>query len=465
MRLMQEGVSPRTAPFYGYRGGQYGPVPKPMPLFGPNAHGASLYRYGALLREDLRTMRSKDRCWRLELAATGSALLCGAWVGADVAICELPLPLESIGLKPLSGDGSTVIGRDSGGTAARWRQDSGWDALGDFDAHGVDFNGSVICGNDPESLTAVLWTEWAGLSTLAAPDGFDGAIARAVAWTAGSFGGHVVGQLLQEGRYRAAYWRPYPSPAWSLVTLPPDAIWSTASDVAQNGVVAGIWQREDGFKTGFWSFAGSTYMLPGPNGSESWVWDTSPMGNVFVGVVPIPGDAYPFSIGIQHQACVWWPGGTSGVLRLLPNTQRAEARATSEWGRVIVGGCLDSGWASVATVWCEKGPVDLNRYLQCAGVSQVPWPPLTWAFAVSGDGSTILARGGDGRHYLITGFVPPTGPVTDLNWDGNTDGVDLGILLSDWGPCPSPCGSDFNADGAVDGNDLAQLLAKWGSCP
>jgi hypothetical protein len=65
---------------------------------------------------------------------------------------------------------------------------------------------------------------------------------------------------------------------------------------------------------------------------------------------------------------------------------------------------------------------------------------------------------------LINGFVPPTGPVTDLNWDGNTDGVDLGILLSDWGPCASPCGSDFNADGAVDGNDLAQLLAKWGSC-
>ena len=90
---------------------------------------------------------------------------------------------------------------------------------------------------------------------------------------------------------------------------------------------------------------------------------------------------------------------------------------------------------------------------------------MTTALAVSGDGSTILAIGADGRRYLITGFVPPIGPVTDLNRDGNTDGVDLGILLSDWGPCPSSCESDLNADGAVEGNDLAQLLAKWGSCP
>jgi hypothetical protein len=250
-----------------------------------------------------------------------------------------------------------------------------------------------------------------------------------------------------------------------VINLPSDAVWSVASDVSLNNVVAGIWQRADGFKTGFWSFFGTTYMLPGPDGSQSWIWDTSPRGNYFVGVVPIPGDPYVFSIGIPHQACVWGPGGTPGVLRLLPSTQRADARATSDWGRVIVGSCYGADTGSVATAWCANGPVDLNRYLQCAGVSPLPWPLLTWAIAVSGDGSTILAIGGDSRGYLISGFVPPTGPVTDLNWDGNTDGVDLGILLSDWGPCPSPCGSDFNADGAVDGNDLAQLLAKWGSCP
>ena len=53
----------------------------------------------------------------------------------------------------------------------------------------------------------------------------------------------------------------------------------------------------------------------------------------------------------------------------------------------------------------------------------------------------------------------------DVNADGNVDGVDLAVLLSQWGTCsPVACQCDFNSDGAVNGIDLALLLSKWGPC-
>jgi hypothetical protein len=42
------------------------------------------------------------------------------------------------------------------------------------------------------------------------------------------------------------------------------------------------------------------------------------------------------------------------------------------------------------------------------------------------------------------------------------DGVDLGELLSAWGPGNGP--ADLNGDGQVDGADLSLLQANWGTC-
>lgn len=52
----------------------------------------------------------------------------------------------------------------------------------------------------------------------------------------------------------------------------------------------------------------------------------------------------------------------------------------------------------------------------------------------------------------------------DLNGDGKVDGVDLGMLLAQWGAC-SRCASDFNGDGIVDCIDEKYLLGNWGVCP
>ena len=39
---------------------------------------------------------------------------------------------------------------------------------------------------------------------------------------------------------------------------------------------------------------------------------------------------------------------------------------------------------------------------------------------------------GEGERYYIGQTIAPAG---DVNGDGDTDGADLGILLSLWGPC------------------------------
>jgi hypothetical protein len=53
----------------------------------------------------------------------------------------------------------------------------------------------------------------------------------------------------------------------------------------------------------------------------------------------------------------------------------------------------------------------------------------------------------------------------DLDGDGNVDGLDLALLLGQWGACPTrpdTCPADLDDSGIVNGLDLAILLAAWG---
>jgi hypothetical protein len=68
-------------------------------------------------------------------------------------------------------------------------------------------------------------------------------------------------------------------------------------------------------------------------------------------------------------------------------------------------------------------------------------------------------------------FDPDTEPVVgeaipdciaDLNLDGIVNGLDLALLLSEWGAKDSA--ADLNFDGTVSGLDLALLLGAWGPC-
>lgn len=50
----------------------------------------------------------------------------------------------------------------------------------------------------------------------------------------------------------------------------------------------------------------------------------------------------------------------------------------------------------------------------------------------------------------------------DINQDGRVNGIDLGLLLSSWGPVSEPpVRADITRDGVVDGADFSRLLAAW----
>lgn len=81
---------------------------------------------------------------------------------------------------------------------------------------------------------------------------------------------------------------------------------------------------------------------------------------------------------------------------------------------------------------------------------------LAWVVAVAVDASVMAAS-----------------PCpADLDQSGAVTGIDLAMLLGNWGTCPpSPLGrgaggegclADLDGNGVIDGLDLALLLGEWG---
>jgi len=90
-------------------------------------------------------------------------------------------------------------------------------------------------------------------------------------------------------------------------------------------------------------------------------------------------------------------------------------------------------------------------------------PPLAGGrrslILVSDDGGGV---GGQNQRLLALAVRAVRSAPCDLDGSGTVDGVDLGILLSGWGPALDPNAADVNQDCAVDGLDLGALLASWG---
>lgn len=65
--------------------------------------------------------------------------------------------------------------------------------------------------------------------------------------------------------------------------------------------------------------------------------------------------------------------------------------------------------------------------------------------------------------YLIDTAAPCPG---DLSGDGQSNGIDIAIVLGAWGTSGAPgIPGDANLDGTVNGNDIAIVLGGWGGCP
>jgi hypothetical protein len=70
---------------------------------------------------------------------------------------------------------------------------------------------------------------------------------------------------------------------------------------------------------------------------------------------------------------------------------------------------------------------------------------------------TVLDLNGDGTPDQCQCLV-------DLNGDNVVNGIELAILLANWGTVPAGSTGDVNSDGFVNGVDLATVLGAWGPC-
>jgi formylglycine-generating enzyme required for sulfatase activity len=70
-----------------------------------------------------------------------------------------------------------------------------------------------------------------------------------------------------------------------------------------------------------------------------------------------------------------------------------------------------------------------------------------------------------GEDYNANGIPDSCECIGDLTSDGVVNGLDLGILLGEWGTTGGATGADIDGSGLVGGGDLGLMLSAWGACP
>ena len=90
------------------------------------------------------------------------------------------------------------------------------------------------------------------------------------------------------------------------------------------------------------------------------------------------------------------------------------------------------------------------------------------AFAVVGTvGQAATGPIQGGAFSFLSGYLASECVIyapSDLNFDGQTNAVDLGVLLLNWGECPNGmlgCAGDLNYDSHIDPQDLGLVLLNW----
>lgn len=119
---------------------------------------------------------------------------------------------------------------------------------------------------------------------------------------------------------------------------------------------------------------------------------------------------------------------------------------------VTIAGGFHCGFIDSPILFCDSGSI--SRAAQLAIVRREVTEFLR--LYLSGDGTLWDA---------VWGAPGPADGVTrqgrqtpDLDGDGRIDGIDLGLMIANWG---NPGRGDLDGDGSVSGTDLGQLLAGW----
>jgi hypothetical protein len=183
-----------------------------------------------------------------------------------------------------------------------------------------------------------------------------------------------------------------------------------------------------------------------------------------------------------------WGFDASGQVSRTPHNERFSRIAASLYGsmgltrdgRVLVWGALDLPPSSLKCVSMVMAGgyhafaeiVDTDGDGRCESADNCPTiANPTQADCDSngvGDACEIAAdTNTDGIPDTCQCSTIPSLPACcpgDLNYDAEVGGADIGLLLSNWGPCDSACLYDLNNDDKVNGGDLGLLLSGWGPC-
>jgi len=377
------------------------------------------------------TMKAVTLCGALILLSTSPAsALQATWTTLGSGTAE-----------DMSDDGLFAAGSD-GGSAFLWSSTGGQINLGQDGAVAVSSDGTTVFGNMTDgggNSNAGVWTQgtgWVAIPSLGGQSGSsitsayamsgDGTVAAGLGW-------------INAGTAGAFRWTSAPSTTSALPQNGPNS--SRANAVSEDGTHIGGWDEatNGSRRASFWdgnlaeTFVAITATNPDGAGE---VWGFSNNNTYVVG-------------GTEGEGFVW--DATNGLTKTgaLPSTdlfRTGEARAVSNDGTVVVG------WYRVAfpfdlraTIWTPAGGIqELKTVLEANGAVGVP--NLTSAFAISGDGTRILASGGG-----VWGIADISG---------------LGAVGTPYCFCPmgSPCGNDGGAEsGCANSAGAGAILAGGGS--
>ncbi|MFN0136589.1 MAG: hypothetical protein ACKVS9_10795 [Phycisphaerae bacterium] len=191
---------------------------------------------------------------------------------------------------------------------------------------------------------------------------------------------------------------------------------------------------------------------------ESNAWGVSADGSRVVG--------YSYPDGIAVFVPVIWNGTELAEFRRDEIPMATTAHAASADGGVIVGGGGNS-----AFVWTELDGARriVDVLYQDFGIGIDDWDYLETANSVSADGRTIVGVGQNalGMNEAFAVRLKYRCTRTDLDFNFETNLVDLAILLAHFGECSSDEGflpvADVDRRGCVDLPDLAALLSEFGT--
>ena len=112
---------------------------------------------------------------------------------------------------------------------------------------------------------------------------------------------------------------------------------------------------------------------------------------------------------------------------------------------------------------------DARQDGRCNALGPIVRAVIEWSADCDSDGQVDIGqilRGEalDGNANGVPDHCEITCADVDLYANGEINGADLGIMLSEWGPAVPGSASDIDGDGQVNGVDLAFLLAFWGPC-